>query len=81
MKTMRKIMIKKIDINEIKRVYIGKNGCTCGCLGDYSEEPQQIRRVVNFLNMIHDMGCEDVSRESGGYFYHSKNKTYMALFD
>jgi len=36
-----------IDGKVILRVYTGRQGCACGCRGNYSTNPATIRRVVN----------------------------------
>ena len=39
--------IRGIDVVNVKRVYAGRPGCGCGCLGKYWDDARNIRRVVN----------------------------------
>lgn len=39
-------MKPRIDRAKIKRVYSGKPGCACGCLGNYSESKGSITKVL-----------------------------------
>lgn len=41
-----------IDGKVILRVYTGRQGCACGCRGNYSSNPAVIRRVVNRIKIF-----------------------------
>lgn len=78
-----------IDVQKVKRVYIGKHGrCCCGCSGKYyctsqhvdpatqnKVSDRMVKKVVDILNMATevDRGQDYVSTVSG-------NKLYIAYF-
>jgi len=41
-----------IDGKVILRVYTGRQGCACGCRGNYSTNPATIRRVVKKIKQF-----------------------------
>lgn len=53
----------EITRNKVARVYTGRIGCMCGCMGNYSENPATMTRVFNKVNnhpnkkVDADIGC------------------------
>jgi hypothetical protein len=41
--------IAEITTDQVERVYSGRQGCMCGCLGTYSSNPRQVKRVLSIL--------------------------------
>lgn len=39
-----------IKIDEVEKVYSGKPGCACGCLGKYWTTGPMVKRLVDYLN-------------------------------
>lgn len=35
-----------LDTSRVTQVYSGRQGCACGCRGNYSDKPQRIRQVA-----------------------------------
>lgn len=50
-----KAAIDHIDPATIVKVYSGRPGCGCGCLGKYSTNPTSIKRIVtNMKKRVHN---------------------------
>jgi len=45
-------IISKIDPMKIARVYSGRHGCACGCRGNYSEKPRQIKATLTKVRRL-----------------------------
>jgi hypothetical protein len=52
----------KTDISKVTRVYSGKIGCMCGCLGKYSTNPAYRERVG--AERGYDVSDDEVSERS-----------------
>ena len=48
-KALEAVTIAEITPARVERVYSGRQGCMCGCLGTYSANPRQVTRVLNLL--------------------------------
>lgn len=54
-----------IDGKVILRVYTGRQGCACGCRGNYSTRPATIRRVVSKIKSFPQATEEDGPNPQG----------------
>jgi hypothetical protein len=51
-----------VDISKVTRVYNGKFGCMCGCIGKYSVNPEYREEVGQERG--YDVGDDEVSERS-----------------
>src|ERR1700758_4959449 len=41
--------IARLTVADVERVYSGKHGCMCGCLGKYWDHGRMVRKVLQIL--------------------------------
>ena len=46
---MDQAQLAAITPAQVERVYSGRQGCMCGCLGKYSEDARNVKRILNIL--------------------------------
>ena len=66
------VAIQSITVEQVSQVYSGRQGCMCGCRGNYSEQPAQKKRVLKLLQsdprskiedgILHREGLEEGER-------------------
>lgn len=59
--------LSKLTVANIDRVYSGKHGCMCGCLGNYYESGRMLTKVLNILKADSRAVVQD------GYIIHVKD--------
>ena len=69
------MITKKINIDDVEKVYSGRKGCCCGCLGDYKDSPKAIKRMVNRFNKI-----LDVVEEGGNHLYIESETRHSIIY-
>ena len=59
-----------LEISDIDRVYNGKSGCGCGCLGTYSETDRSKKlQLTKFKKRLDEVECQD------GKIFHIRTET------
>jgi hypothetical protein len=84
-----------IDINDVTNTYNGKDGCACGCGGDYATPAENMKKVKSRVNRInaaladpkraHTVGVQ-MDREEAIYYIENEKtnravRVYVALND
>lgn len=79
--------IQDVTVDQVERVYSGRPGCGCGCLGKYYDAPHKM--VKRVLNVLQALSPEEKApkhfrgfgfQEPDGIFYYETNKRYYWLF-
>lgn len=62
-------IVTKIDIAKVTSAYSGRPGCQCGCMGNYTDKPASIKRIVNNMFRKAKEAGEQVYIDSNGIVY------------